>query len=145
MTCTAFTSDVDSAALALAGRISCGARFVVGVGEVSPMTREREPGHARRTSAVTAPGLEDLISLAVMIAAGCEPCADRMVRRALQRGSAKASIARTLEIVGHLRALDCFLEAVGSQVIARMEKPLQAAQMALDRGDLPAEGRICSE
>jgi hypothetical protein len=50
-----------------------------------------------------------------------------------------------LEIVGHLRALDCLLEAVGSQVIASMEKPLQAAQMALDRGDLQAEGRICSE
>jgi len=109
------------------------------------MTRATEPTHERSASATAAPGLEDLISIAVVIAAGCERCADRMVSRALQRGSPKASIARTLEIVGRLRALDCLLEAVGPEVIARMERPLQAAQMALDRANLTAESRKCCE
>ena len=77
------------------------------------------------------PRLEDLIPIAVVIAAGCERCAERMVGRALRRGSARPLVERTLEIVTHLHTRDCFVEAVGPEAVARMEKPLEAGRKAL--------------
>jgi hypothetical protein len=88
----------------------------------------------------TTPRLEDLIPIAVVIAAGCEGCAERMVQRALRRGSAWP-IQQTLGIVAHLRSRDCFVQAVGAEVIARMEKPLEAGMKAL-RGVDPLPGRV---
>jgi len=82
------------------------------------------------------PRLEDLIPIAVVIAAGCESCAERMVRRALQQGSPMSLIERTLGIVAHLRSLDCLTQAVGPEVITRMEKPLQAGRKTLRGADL---------
>jgi alkylhydroperoxidase/carboxymuconolactone decarboxylase family protein YurZ len=77
------------------------------------------------------PRLEDLIPIAVVVAAGCESCAERMVRRAQEQGSPKSLIERTLGIVAHLRSLECLAQAVGPEVIARMEKPLEAGRKTL--------------
>jgi hypothetical protein len=75
--------------------------------------------------------LEDLIPIAVVIAAGCERCAQNMVRRALMQGVGRASIRRTLGIVAHMQRLACFEEALGAEAVARMVKPILAAKRAL--------------
>lgn len=106
---------------------------------MTPMT-EREP--FRRPKAVAEHRLENLLPIAVVIAGGCEPCADKMVRQALERGSAPSSIARTLRIVEHLHTLDCLAQAVGPEVVARMERPLRAAQEALKEAELTEEHRV---
>jgi len=87
------------------------------------------------------PRLEDLIPIAVVIAAGCEGCAERMVQRALGRGSTRPPIQQTLGIVAHLRSRDCFVQAVGAEVIAQMERPLEAGMKALRDAD-PLPGRV---
>lgn len=101
------------------------------------VAREHGPGQP------ATPRLEDLIPIAVVIAAGCETCADRMVRRAVQNGSAKALIERTLGIVAHLRSTDCLAQAVGQEVTARMEKPLEAGRKALRALERQAEQGSC--
>jgi hypothetical protein len=75
--------------------------------------------------------LADLVPLAVVIAGGCEPCAESMVRRAVENGTADHLVARTLAIVADLRLRECFAGAVGPEVVARMERPLAAARRAL--------------
>jgi hypothetical protein len=90
-------------------------------------------GPERSPASRTAQSLEDLIPIAVVVAAGCESCAEKMVARALGRGSSAAAIERTLRIVAHQRSLDCFLESVGPEVAARMDKPLAAGLNALRR------------
>jgi AhpD family alkylhydroperoxidase len=75
--------------------------------------------------------LEDLIPIAVVIAAGCESCTDSMVKRALRNGAARSEIERTLKIVTHLRRADCFKRAVGEELTARMDVPLAAGARAL--------------
>jgi alkylhydroperoxidase/carboxymuconolactone decarboxylase family protein YurZ len=77
------------------------------------------------------PKLEDLIPIAVVIAAGCQPCARRMVTKALSQGSAKRHVQKVLAIVGHMQRQDCLGQAVGPAALARMEKPLAAAKRAL--------------
>lgn len=77
------------------------------------------------------PKLEDLIPIAVVIAAGCETCAEKMVRRAVQQGSSWRNIQKTLGVVAHLQKLDCFAQAVGGEAVARMEKPLAAGRETL--------------
>ena len=92
-----------------------------------------------------APRLEDLIPIAVVIAAGCESCAERMVTRALQSGSSRRQIERTLRIVAHLRSADCFLQAVGVEVAGRMDAPLAAGAGALHGRDPQSEQGPCCE
>jgi AhpD family alkylhydroperoxidase len=75
--------------------------------------------------------LQDLIPIAVVIAAGCESCAEGAVRRALQNGVARSQIERTLRIVAHFRSADCFQQAVGAEVARRMEGPLAAGVRVL--------------
>jgi AhpD family alkylhydroperoxidase len=75
--------------------------------------------------------LEDLIPIAVVIAAGCESCADSMVKRALQNGATRRQVAHALGIVAHLRSSDCFLKAVGAELAERMDRPLAAGRSAL--------------
>lgn len=75
--------------------------------------------------------LADLVPLAVVIAGGCEPCAARIVRRAVENGTPDHLIASTLAIVADLRSRECFAGAVGPEVIARMERPLATARRAL--------------
>lgn len=77
------------------------------------------------------PKLEDLIPIAVVIAAGCEPCAERMVRRALSQGSPRRHIRKVLGIVAHMQELDCLVEKVGEGVTARMAPALAMARRVL--------------
>jgi hypothetical protein len=104
--------------------------------EVGHNGRAGEPGRVR---------LEDLIPIAVVIAAGCEPCAQRMVERALLRGTPAHLISRALGIVTALRAAECFGEAVGPAVIARMKKPLEVARMSLRQPGNSAKGPECCQ
>lgn len=83
------------------------------------------------TKAPAANRLADLVPLAVVIAGGCEPCAERMVRRAVENGTPGHLIARTLAIVADLGSRECFAGAVGPEVVARMERPLATARRAL--------------
>ena len=75
--------------------------------------------------------LENLIPIAVVIAAGCEPFVENMVRRALDQGSTAKDIRKTLGLVAHLQDLDCLAENVGAEVLSRMEKPLAAGKRTL--------------
>jgi hypothetical protein len=87
--------------------------------------------------------LEDVIPIAVVIAAGCESCTESMVERALNQGTPAQLVRRTLGIVARLRSTDCFVQAVGPEVIARMEKPLQAGRRALLGSGLSTREPTC--
>jgi hypothetical protein len=87
--------------------------------------------------------LADVIPIAVVIAAGCERCAESMVERALSLGTPEDALRRTLGIVARVRLTDCFVEAVGPEVIARMEKPLQAGRKALRKAGSSTKDREC--
>jgi alkylhydroperoxidase/carboxymuconolactone decarboxylase family protein YurZ len=76
--------------------------------------------------------LQDLIPIVMVIVGGCEPCAEKMVARALQEGSLPQDIDRTLRIVGGMQRQECFAKAVGNDVIERMEKPLAAGIRTLE-------------
>ncbi len=89
--------------------------------------------------AVTEPNLEDVLLLAIVIAAGCETCAEKTVARALEHGSAGRHLQKTLQIIAKIRKLDCFAQAVGAEVVARMEKPLAAGRRTL-REAMVSEG-----
>ena len=77
------------------------------------------------------PRLQDLIPIAVVIAGGCEPCAERMVDRALNEGSSWEDIDKTLRILSGMQKLYCFVKAIGPEAIARMDKPIATAQKTL--------------
>jgi hypothetical protein len=79
------------------------------------------------------PKLEDLIPIAVVIAAGCEPCAERMVRRAVEAGSAERHVLRTIAIVADLRERECFRTKIAPEVVERMKEPLERARKTLDQ------------
>jgi Carboxymuconolactone decarboxylase family len=87
--------------------------------------------------------LEDLIPIAVVVAAGCESCAESMVKRALGNGTAPALIKLTLGIVARLRSTDCFVDAVGEEAAARMDKPLAAGRGVLRAARPLADGPGC--
>jgi hypothetical protein len=78
------------------------------------------------------PALEHLVPIAVVIAAGCESCARSMVARALEEGSSARHIRKTLAVVAQMTQLDCLSQAVGPEVVARMEKPLAAGRQTLE-------------
>ncbi len=82
--------------------------------------------------------LDDLVALAAVIGAGCEPCAQRMVARALEREDARSSVERTLAILAGVAGARCFAEAVGPVRLDRMRRSLRAGRSALDR---PETGR----
>lgn len=75
--------------------------------------------------------LQDLIPIAMVIVGGCEPCAEKMVIRALKEGSSLQDVDKTLRIVAGMQRLDCFAKAVGIEVVARMDKPLAAGERTL--------------
>jgi AhpD family alkylhydroperoxidase len=89
------------------------------------------------------PRVKDLIPIAVVIAAGCESCADNMVRRALDNGATKRQVQYTLGVIAHLRSSDCFLKAVGVEVAERMDRPLAAARNALRASSQRGEACAC--
>ena len=77
--------------------------------------------------------LQNLIPIAMVIVGGCESCAEKMVQRALLEGSTFQEIDKTLRIVAGTQKLSCFASAVGPEIIARMEKPLEAGRRTLDK------------
>ena len=77
--------------------------------------------------------LQNLIPIAMVIVGGCEPCAEKMVMRALKQGSSWQDIEKTLKITANMQRTDCFAKAVGTDVIARMEKPLAAGWRTLQQ------------
>ena len=89
------------------------------------------------------PRLEDLIPIAVVIAAGCESCADNTVRRAIENGATRRQVEYTLGIVARLRSSECFLKAVGADVAERMDKPLAAARSAILALSQRLEACVC--
>jgi hypothetical protein len=92
----------------------------------SPHTRVRQQDRGEH------PKLEDLIPIAVVIAAGCEGCAERMVRRAMDAGSAGRHVLRTIAIVADLRERECFRTNIDPDVVERMRGPLARARKTLD-------------
>ncbi len=95
------------------------------------LARRGRAGRGERVTDASEPPLASLIPIAVVIAAGCEPCATSMVERALRQGAPVALVMSTLRIVAAVRSADCFARAVGPEVVARMEKPLRAGRAAL--------------
>ncbi len=85
-----------------------------------------------------APHLSDLVPIAVVIAAGCEPCAEKMVRRALDQRASPAHIASVLRIIASMQKLDCLAQALGPEAVRRMEKPLAAAERTLRQVLMPS-------
>jgi len=79
------------------------------------------------------PKLQDLIPIAMVIAGGCEPCAENMVKRALQQGSSWHDIDKTLLIIAGMQRLDCFAKAVGPELVAGMDRPLAAGRRTLEQ------------
>lgn len=75
--------------------------------------------------------LQDLIPIVMVIVGGCEPCAEKMVTRALGQGSSWQDIDKTLRIIADMQKRDCFAKAVGTDVVARMDKPLAAGWRTL--------------
>ncbi len=75
--------------------------------------------------------LQNLLPIAMVIVGGCESCAEKMVQRALHEGSTFEEIDKTLRIIAGTQKLSCFAIAVGPEIIARMEKPLDAGRRTL--------------
>jgi alkylhydroperoxidase/carboxymuconolactone decarboxylase family protein YurZ len=101
-----------------------------------PMTPEAMRNRCCPTDAAPSDGdlpkLEDLIPIAVVIAAGCEGCAERMVRRAVEAGSAERHVRRTIAIVADLRERECFRANIAPEVVERMNAPVAKARKTLD-------------
>jgi hypothetical protein len=87
--------------------------------------------------------LEDLVPIAAVIGAGCEPCAATMVERALRRGRPGPLIERTLGIVAQVGRAECFAAAVGVEVVDRMRRSLRAGREALGRREAPGSEPTC--
>jgi hypothetical protein len=77
--------------------------------------------------------LQDLLPIAMVIVGGCESCAEKMVERALHEGSFFQDIDKTLRIVAGMQKLGCFANAVGAEVVSRMDKPLEAGRRTLEK------------
>ena len=105
-------------------------RDVTGTSNASVETQESKPETK----------LQDLIPIVMVIVGGCEPCAEKTVKRALEQGSSWRDIDKTLRIVANMQKADCFAKAVGTDVVARMEKPLTAGWRSL-REAMPSAGK----
>ena len=77
--------------------------------------------------------LQNLIPIAVVVVGGCEPCAEKMVNQALAQGSSWQEIDETLHILADMQKRQCVIQALGSETIARMEKPLAAGRRTLEQ------------
>jgi hypothetical protein len=82
--------------------------------------------------------LQDLLPIAMVIVGGCETCAEKMVERAIHEGSSFQDIDKTLRIIAGTQKLGCFANAVGREVVARMEKPLEAGRRTLEKAMHPS-------
>ncbi len=75
--------------------------------------------------------LSNLIPIAVVIVGGCETCAEKMVTHALAQGSSSQEIDETLRILADMQKRACVKQALGPEVVARMEEPLAAGRRTL--------------
>ncbi len=96
--------------------------------------------HAGVPGPTQTPPLPLLVPIAVAVAAGCEPCAVSVVRRALALGAPRRLVGDTLRIVAAVRARACFVREVGPDVAGRMDAPLRAATQALRAGEAGERG-----
>lgn len=97
------------------------------------VTTQAESGPVQISETKAEVKLQDLIPIAMVIAGGCETCAEKMVARALEQGSSWQDVDKTLRIVAGMQRLDCFAKAVGAEVVARMDKPLAAGHRSLQQ------------
>ncbi len=79
--------------------------------------------------------LANLIPIAVVVVGGCEPCAEKMVKQALANGSSPPDIDETLRILADMQKRDCVKQALGREVVMRMEKPLAAGRKMLEQAN----------
>jgi hypothetical protein len=100
--------------------------------EARPTTAGSPAPGARPEEGSAREKLEDLIPIAVVIAAGCESCAEGMVRRAVEAGTAPRHILRTIAIVADLHESECFRKSIAPEVVERMKGPLARARKILD-------------
>lgn len=98
------------------------------------------PLNPRPAQAGSTPRLQDLIPIVMVIVGGCEKCAEKLVSRALQEGSSWQDIDKMLRIVADMQGRECFGNAVGTDVVARMEKPLIAGRRTLQQLMTAARG-----
>ena len=82
--------------------------------------------------------LQDLLPIAMVIVGGCESCAEKMVERAIYEGSSFQDIDKTLRIIAGMQKLGCFANAVGPEVVCRMDKPLEAGRRTLEKAMHPS-------
>ncbi len=106
---------------------------------MTPDTQNQPCGCGPETRPSDQPTLQNLIPIALVIAAGCEPCAEKMVRRALQEGSSRREVLKTIGIVEHLHGSECFRSAIAQEIRDRMEKPLARARQTAEEAG--AEGK----
>ena len=76
--------------------------------------------------------LPNLIPIAVVVVGGCEPCAEKMVKQALAQGSSWREVDETLCILADMQKRQCVVQALGADVVARMERPLAAGRRTLE-------------
>ena len=72
--------------------------------------------------------LQDLLPIAMVIVGGRESCA----------GSSFQDIDKTLRIIAGMQKLGCFANAVGPEVVSRMDKPLEAGRRTLEKAMQPS-------
>ncbi len=77
--------------------------------------------------------VQNLIPIAVVVVGGCESCAEKMVAQALAQGSSWEEIDETLRIIADMQKRSCVKQALGPEVIARMDKPLAAGRRTLEQ------------
>ncbi len=85
--------------------------------------------------------VQNLVPIAVVVAGGCEPCAEKMVMQALAQGSSWEEIDETLRILADMQKRPCVVQALGADAVARMEKPLAAGRRTLERAK-PADDAV---
>lgn len=77
--------------------------------------------------------LQNLIPIAVVVVGGCEPCAERMVTQALAQGSLWEDVEETLNILAAMQKRECVIQALGTETVAKMEKPIAAGRRTLEQ------------
>ena len=92
--------------------------------------------------------LQNLVPIAVVVVGGCEPCAEKMVTQALAQGSSWQDVDETLRILADMQKRQCVIQALGADMVARMEKPLAAGRRTLEQarpGQAAIGGCGCGE
>ncbi len=77
--------------------------------------------------------LQNLVPIAVVVVGGCETCAEKMVTQALAQGSSWEEVEETLRILADMQKRQCVQQALGAEVVNRMEKPLAAGRRTLEQ------------